>query len=147
MAKIRVSDALELTNKAESPLFKLAPIINQMFPAGGEEFEVLTAETVKWNVTGALTNVKVDYSIDGGANYDYVISASTPAGGGSDTIIPWNITDTPSPNVIVRVSDPNDSSINDVSPQLSIKVVFDMTSPLTNWVWEVGTPEDIIWST
>jgi hypothetical protein len=154
---IRVSDAApgESSNNAISANFRLVGILDLTYPTGGEEFEVFEDPdpTITWDRTGNIANVRLDFSTNAGTpNFNNVITASTPAAGGS---FPWDIGDTPSPNVVVRVADASDPNnvydTSDLGNRIKIRCLFDITSagmsPLAGYVWEVGSVETIKWAT
>lgn len=80
-------------------------------PNGGEIFQIGTKRFVLWQAQSGITNVKIDYSIDGGSNWLTVIN-STPAAAGSYA---WNVPNTPSVNCKVRISNAANTSINTIS--------------------------------
>ncbi|MFH2145094.1 MAG: hypothetical protein ABII75_03590 [Candidatus Omnitrophota bacterium] len=154
---IRVSDAAagESANNAVSSNFRLVGVVNLTAPVGGEIYDVNTTPNVTWNVVGNVSNVRIDYSKDGGNNFNFPITAETPAGGGASTSYPWNIGDNPSPNVVVRVADKNAvlncNATSSLVDPIRIKVIFDITSagmsPLVGNTWGLESPQTIKWST
>ncbi|MCF7793621.1 MAG: hypothetical protein K9N09_04895 [Candidatus Cloacimonetes bacterium] len=80
-------------------------------PNGAEVWAAGTSQNITWNHSGAaLANVKLEYSVDNGTSYTDIIS-STP----NDGSYSWNVADVNSSNCLIRISDPNDPDINDVS--------------------------------
>ncbi len=80
-------------------------------PNGGEIFQIGMKRFIIWQVQPGITNVKIEYSKDGGSSWFSVV-ASTPASTGSYA---WNIPNNPSVNCLVRVSNASNSSIFDQS--------------------------------
>jgi len=78
-------------------------------PNGGEKFVAGTVDTIKWTSSN-VTNVKLEYTINNGTNWSTII-ASTLASSGSYA---WTIPNTLSPNCKVRISDVQNSNLNDV---------------------------------
>jgi len=75
----------------EGTVFSISPqnfkiigdiIINpaQHNPKPGMEWIVGQQQKITWDLVGAIAYVKIELSTDRGANYDYQITASTPAG-------------------------------------------------------------------
>jgi photosystem II stability/assembly factor-like uncharacterized protein len=90
-------------------------------PNGGEIFQIGTKRFIIWQAQNSVTNVKIEYSIDGGANWLSVIN-STPAANGSYA---WSVPNNPSVNCKVRISNASNSAINTIS----IAPFYIMNSP------------------
>ncbi len=80
-------------------------------PNGGEIFQFGTKRFIIWQVQAGISNLRLEYSIDGGNNWLLVV-ASTPASAGSYA---WNIPNNPSVNCLVRASNAANTAINDIS--------------------------------
>ena len=76
------------------------PAITVSSPNGGEQWEVGSTQTITWVSSDNPDNVDIEYSTDNGATWQ-IIAANT-ADDGSE---PWLIPNTPSNEVLVRVSD------------------------------------------
>ncbi|MBF0123156.1 MAG: hypothetical protein HQL21_07110 [Candidatus Omnitrophica bacterium] len=81
-------------------------------PVGGESWNVAASRNITWTSSGSASNVKIEYSTNGGASYPNTITDSTSASSGSYT---WAVPDDPSSTVRVRISDASDASVYDVS--------------------------------
>jgi hypothetical protein len=79
-------------------------------PNGGESWEGLRTYPVTWTTTGTVANVKIESSINGGASYTTVV-ASTPNTGSYS----WTVSNTPSANCLVRISDASTGDNPDTS--------------------------------
>lgn len=79
-------------------------------PNGGESWAGGSARTITWSSSG-VTNVKVEYSLNGGGTWSTVTS-STAASAGS---FPWTVPSSASTSARVRVSDASDATITDTS--------------------------------
>jgi len=80
--KIRVSDAKDGEPKAESTApFSIVPhpYLKVVSPAAGEKWYAGSNELIKWESAGVI-NVKISYSINGGASWN-VIAETTPSTG------------------------------------------------------------------
>jgi hypothetical protein len=80
-------------------------------PVGGENLIIGLVENITWTSSG-VTNVKIDYTTDGGTPWIPII-ASTSASSGSYS---WIVPNTPSTNCKVRISDASNSSTYSISP-------------------------------
>jgi hypothetical protein len=78
-------------------------------PNGGESWAVGSNQTITW-ASSYVTNVKIEYTTDGGYNWITIIS-STP----SDGTYEWTTPNTPSTLCKVKISDLSNPGIYDVS--------------------------------
>jgi hypothetical protein len=69
-------------------------------PDGGEDWACGSNQAVTWSTTGGISDVQIEYSMDGGTDWTTVI-ASTPDDGSYTWITPH----TPSVNCLVRISE------------------------------------------
>jgi len=79
-------------------------------PFGGEEWNACSVHNITWASDG-ISNVKIEFSVDGGTNYT-TLASSVPAIPGSYA---WTIPNTPSVSCRVRISDASNSQVNDSS--------------------------------
>ena len=77
--RVRVTDVADVSVFDDSnAAFKILGGFTLTAPNGGEAWLVNTPRTVTWTKTGSVSNVKLEYSTDGGATYPALITASTP---------------------------------------------------------------------
>ncbi len=88
----------------------LAEMVTVTAPNGGQTWSVGSSHNITWT-SQCLDNVKIEYSTNNGSNWTVEI-ASTAAGPGTYS---WTIPNEPSDECLVRVSDADDGSPNDVS--------------------------------
>ena len=78
-------------------------------PNTGVEWEVGSSHSIKWNYTGTIANVKIEYSINNGSSWSTIILSTSNTGS-----YLWTIPNTPSTHCLVRVSNttgsPSDTS-------------------------------------
>ena len=108
-----------------------------------------SGNNIGWSITGAIANVKIDYSKDGGSDgYGYNIIASRDA---SQNPYPWtipldqNILSTSEAKI--RVSDASYGVVYGASPNFMIKSGISVTAPDTNTISKIGDPFSIAWTT
>jgi len=116
----------------------LPPQLTITSPNGSENWFTGSLHNITWTSQGTISNVKLEYSIDGGANWFSVI-ASTP----NDGTYPWTIPDTPSDSCLVKISDVSNSETSDVSDNYftitrqvvsGCKILFDISHGFWSWV-------------
>ncbi|MFH1837851.1 MAG: hypothetical protein ABH862_07055, partial [Candidatus Omnitrophota bacterium] len=136
-----------------------SPAINIIAPDGGETLIVGDPYNINWYCSNKTTNVKIEYSDDGGSaggnTWNTIISSIT----GSDEIYEWTVGksdgsgtfDINPANEIdadcfIRISDASDSTIKDESTvAFTIKSKLTIEEPIST-PWGVGdTTRDIQW--
>ncbi|MGO4817030.1 hypothetical protein, partial [Flavobacterium sp. W22_SRS_FP1] len=114
-ARIRVTDAnynsIVDSSNADFTILPALPYIKVNYPNGGENFFPGTYINLGWESAFFNSDVKLDYSIDNGINWSQIVN-STPSITG---YLGWLVPNTPSTNVLVKVSDPTNSNYFDKS--------------------------------
>ncbi len=118
---------------------------NLLQPSGGESISASGTYKIIWSSLN-ITNVKLEYSTDGGTNWTTII-ASTPASTGYYT---WTVPSVVSSNCKVRISDASTSSTNAVSAStFSItqsSSFVSLSSPVGGESWQVSSSHNITWT-
>ena len=111
-ALIRVSDATSgvPSDVSDDTFTIISSSLRLLSPNGGEEWSGATFQEIRWASTGVISQVKLEYSVDNGVNWQ-TLAASTPNAGRYN----WRVPNTPSQNVTVRISDVADGSPVDQS--------------------------------
>ncbi|MCF8240048.1 MAG: T9SS type A sorting domain-containing protein [Melioribacteraceae bacterium] len=111
-------------------------------PNGNEFYMVDSTYNIIWQ-SGNITNVKLEYSIDGGSNWN-IITASTNAAAG---LYAWTVPDNASRNAIVRISDADnpDKNISDVSNAVFTINKVDVKTPIGGENFVVNDIRAITW--
>jgi formylglycine-generating enzyme required for sulfatase activity len=148
--KVRISDVSnsavnDISNNVFSIYTQVLGTITVNTPNGGESWQVGTTQNITW-VSSNITNVKIEYSSNGGTNWT-TISASVSANLGSYS---WLIPSYVSTNCLVRISDVTNSNINDISN--SVFTIFTpssgtitVESPNGGESWKAGDAKEIKW--
>jgi hypothetical protein len=95
------------------------PTLTLTAPNGGESWLAGSSKTIRWNSTGTLANVALEFSASGGAVWT-LIEAST----NNDGTYQWTVPNSISSACLVRVSDaskPNIADISDGTFSISLK--------------------------
>ncbi len=79
-------------------------------PNGGENWTALSSHNITWTSSGSITNVKLEYSTNGGSTWTTII-ASTP----NDGAHLWTVPNSPSTTCRVQVSDAATGTPSDMS--------------------------------
>jgi RHS repeat-associated protein len=99
------------------------PILTVNYPNGGETLFIGSTYELTWSSYGTVGEVKIDYSVDSGANW-IEITTSTE----NDGSFEWLVPDTGSDTCLVRVSETDDDPV-DVSD-----AVFTIASPSSDYI-------------
>lgn len=105
------------------------PFLHIIVPNGGESFQVSTSNDILWDYDPLITNVRLDYSVDGGVTFPGIITDSTPCDGAFSWIVP----DTPTTEARVRVQDIDDPGVSDQSDEN-----FSIIKPSGDGPWVYG---------
>lgn len=97
-------------------LLSMAPALAQnssitlLSPNGGQWWFAGETGSITWQTTGAIPNVKLEFSRNNGANWQIIV-ASTP----NDGVFEWSVSDPVTNAALIRVSDATNSTSADVS--------------------------------
>ena len=148
--KVRITDADSGSPSDDSDNFftiASAPLIVVVSPNGGETLLSGSIKTIQYTSQN-VPNVKIEYTINGGANW-ITIAASTPSVGTYD----WTVPNINSSQCKVRVSDalfgdPSAISTNNftITNVVTIPKSIKVLSPNGGENWQAGTSQNITWS-
>src|SRR3990170_3826674 len=145
---VRVSDAADGTpNDISNAVFTISPppqaMVNVTSPNGGEIWFVGSSHNITWTSQGLISNVKIEYSTNAGANWNLIIASTANTG-----TYPWTIPDTPSESSLVKISDASNGEVSDISDALftikkaiisGCKILFDISHGFTQVPESVDT--------
>ncbi|MFN8299565.1 MAG: hypothetical protein U0T75_10690, partial [Chitinophagales bacterium] len=112
-------------------------------PNGGVTMNALTNYNVTWTANGTSGFFDILYSTNGGTSYSVV--ASNQTGNNYN----WNVNNSPSTNVYVRVRDNQNQCRKDASNAANTIIAATpiLTSPNGGEVWKVNSNQNITWNT
>ncbi len=146
--KVRISDASNASiTSASTSTFTIvaAPVLNLTSPVGGESWTGNTTHNITWTSTN-VSNVKLEYTTDGGTNWSTIIS-STAASAGTYS---WTVPNVGSTNCKVRVSDVSGSASASLSGSVftitQVVAAISLTSPAGGESWAGGSSHNITWT-
>ena len=114
--KFDVSDANFTINPA-------TPIL--LTPNGGEDLIPECTYNITWNPATFYSNVRIEYSLDGGTTWQLITSGATNSGNYS-----WSVPFLPSNNCLIKASNSSNVLINDVSnAPFSIVQPYEVITP------------------
>lgn len=141
--KIRITAAEDALVRSVSPeAFKILPSFEVITPSGLEKWTVGTEETIKWNWTGTLDTVKLEYSIDDFRNAEMIIPAAPNKG-----FFIWTVPDAAHAMAKIRVSDPRFPEANALSQAFKVIPGFKITVPNGGERLAAGDRKKIEWQT
>ncbi len=143
-ALVRISDAADGNpTDVSDAVFTIEPEgLTLTAPNGGESWSALSVHNITWTSTGAISEVKLEYSTDSGGSWN-LIAANAPNTGS----FAWTVPEVESDNALVRISDAGDGSPVDVS-DAAFQMVIDaitITSPNGGERWITGSNHAITW--
>src|SRR5206468_2952352 len=131
-------------NDASDGNFSIKGTLTVTAPNGGETWIVGESRNITWTKTGAITNVKLEYSTDGGTTYPNLIVASTPAASGSYA---WSVPAAIPATMRFRITMMSDATVNDASDaNFKIQGALTLTAPNGGETWIVGENRNITWT-
>ena len=150
-ATIRISDASNSSIKdLSNAYFKVVPetpAITVTSPNGGDVWVVGSSKNITWASTGAVSNVRIEYSTDGGVNFSVITTSTANTGS-----YPWTVLNTPTAFAKVRISDiVNPAATSDMSDAnftiaASPASVIAVLSPNGGENFVIGTNRTITWT-
>jgi hypothetical protein len=115
-------------------------------PNGGEIWEAGKQHGITWSASGTLLHdLTIKYSKDGGATWLPVSSNRPP----SPPTYTWVVQNDPSDSVIIKIYDPLDTNITDISNNTFAIVPspkITVSSPQTGDIWKRGLKKIISWT-
>jgi hypothetical protein len=143
---IKISDVLDPENVDSTDIaFTISkPSMVLTSANGGDSWYLGESKKISWtNIGSSNAKVKIEYSADSGSTWDQVALVTNT--GSYDWVIPPSAK--PSNTALVRISNEEDSSINDVSKLVfrMVKPSITLTSPNGAETWYIGQIKSITW--
>jgi hypothetical protein len=131
------------TSNAANTIIAATPVLTS--PNGGEVWNVNTQQNITWTPSTIYsTNVKLEFSIDNGASWNDIITATT--NNGSYT---WTIPNLQTTQALVRISAIGSVAVSDVS-NATFSILLPtpiITAPNGGEQWRAYNAYDITWNT
>ncbi len=116
-------------------------VLNIVAPTGGENWQVGTTKSIRWNACQVDT-ITIEYSVNGGQNW-ILVADNIPT---SQNLYNWIIPNTISNNTLVRLIDKTNPQLYTVSSAFSIfNPSLDLLSPNGGEIYRAGSSKNIIW--
>ncbi len=115
--KVRIYDSTRpvITDDSDDD-FRIRGGFSFTAPAtAGEDWIVFQDRNITWNTLGTISNVRLDYRVDGG---EWINIVTSIANSGTYT---WRVPDVPDSGVELRVSDPSDTTVFAMSETVSVR--------------------------
>jgi uncharacterized protein (TIGR02145 family) len=145
--KVKISDVTNTSlSSSSSSVFTITAAtvasINITSPAGSESWKVGSSQNITWSST-SITNVKIEYSTNGGTDWQTVAASITASLG----TYSWTIPVAPSTQCNIRLSDVSNASTYSVSGTFTIfQPALSLTSPAGGEQWLVSSSHNITWT-
>ncbi|MDY0080184.1 MAG: two-component regulator propeller domain-containing protein [Ignavibacteriaceae bacterium] len=143
--RIRLT-SLSHANISTSGLFTITtesvPNLTITYPNLSTSLNSDASETITWQVTGTVQNVKLEYTTDDGENWHEII-AQIPS---ANLSYLWTVPNIGSNSCRVRISDVLNSVLNDVSDNLFSIRGINIVTPVGGDKWKSGTSQNISWT-
>lgn len=109
--RVRVSDDLQtfVSDVSDTAFTIYVEPLALHHPAGGERWSAGSRRNIDWLAYG-IQFVRLEYSTDGGADWNYIARVPAPAG-----TYRWVVPNSPSENCRVRIADAGDTALSRVS--------------------------------
>jgi hypothetical protein len=148
--RLKQLSGVGLVDHSDRPFSLIAPegnTITVKSPNGGEHWTAGSKQTITWSSTNLANNVKIEYSVDSGKQWNTIID-NTPNAHSFNLIVPNKI----SSRCLVRISDapwgsPVDQSDGEFSIVSASADTITVQSPNGGERWEAGSSRSITWST
>ncbi|MDD3460826.1 MAG: hypothetical protein PHW28_05975, partial [Mesotoga sp.] len=140
-ARIRVSSVANPLITNQSADFTISRL-ELTSPTGGEYWQTGTNKNITW-VTGQVTNIKIEYSTNGGSSWNSIINSVAAASGTYSWVIPAGLS---SSTAKIKISDVSNSSIKDSSASTFVLGTVAVTSPNGGEEFQAGTTQPITWT-
>jgi len=113
-------------------------------PNGGEVWNVASSKIITWNPATLYGPVQIEYSVDNGTTWNFVVTSTSNNGSYS-----WTVPFTPSNFARIRISNVGNPSLFDISDnQFIIQIPSPViTAPNGGETWYAGTTQSITWQT
>ena len=145
--KVRISDVSDATvYDLSNANFSIKGSLTIAVPNGAETWIVGATNNITWTKLGAITNVELRYTTDGGLTYPVgnIIIASTPA---ANLSYSWTVPDKIGTQLKVKITDLGDATVIDESnANFIIKGSVTVGAPNGGETWIVGANQNITWT-
>lgn len=141
--RFRISDARDLSVQALSNPVRVGGRLQLLSPQGGEIFRVGQQAEIKWNTTGSIPKVRIEFSADG-----FRKDVRTIAEAASSGSFTWQVPDAIGKDYQIRIYDAAHPDVYDVSrAPFKIAGTIEITAPRAGETWAVGSRKTIEWET
>ena len=123
-----------------------AQAIEITYPNGGETLTANNGDFIFWTDPGAptITQVKIEYSIDGGSNWIFILNTTSNFGTG---FYQWTVPNVASNNCLIKISNAANLAEFDISDATFEIVAPSITLYYPNFLeyFAIGGNEEISW--
>ncbi|WP_128700698.1 DUF2341 domain-containing protein [Candidatus Velamenicoccus archaeovorus] len=111
--RLRITDGNRtLITDTTDGTFRIRGGFTVITPNGGENWVAKSPQAITWSTRGYIPKVNLDYTTDGGLNWTTIVAGLT-----NSNSYTWTLPDIKSSTVKVRVSNQDDTTVNDMSEE------------------------------
>lgn len=145
--RIRVRHVTDTTIQSISSAFNFRPFVVLNNPTAGQQLQACNTISLSWS-RGQTNNAwNFEYSINGGSSWIPIVT-NWPTSTATTLFYSWLVPNNPSNQVVIRVTDANDSTKRDTSEVFTI--VGDQSiivnAPNGGEIWQAGTNRLVSWA-
>ncbi|HTL69679.1 MAG TPA: Ser-Thr-rich GPI-anchored membrane family protein [Candidatus Eisenbacteria bacterium] len=117
--------------------------------AAGQVFKVGTVYTLSWTTFGTIPTIDLEYSTNNGFSYSPLkdLSNNDATAISNTGTFNWNVPNSISKDVFIRIKDSTDSDASDISPKVKIAGTLFLDTPTGASRWGVGSTQNVTWHT
>ena len=125
---------------ATNTIVAATPVLTS--PNGGETWNVNSVHNITWNTNSLYGPVCLEYSIDNGSTWNFVVTSTSNTGSYA-----WTLPYTPTNYAKIRISNVGNPSLYDVSDNVYTILVPTpvVTAPNGGETWYAGAVQNITW--
>ncbi|MBX2976571.1 MAG: hypothetical protein KF721_10580, partial [Ignavibacteriaceae bacterium] len=142
-ALVRAVDAIASNIADTSNASFIIGYVDLVYPNGNNIIQAGSIDTIRWNRSTSVGQLRIDYSTNGGLNWTNIVASTNAA----SLAYQWNVPSVPTSDGMIRISDANSNfKIKDSSDAVFIISALQVLTPNGNEELLAGTQTSITWN-